>query len=583
MSEYWQIVTWQPNQQPENGKYTITGILGGGGFGSTYTATENKTGKIFAIKTLNTLQQTNKTIAEFTSLQAKFFKEAWRLAKCEHPHIVRVHDVVEHGGLMGMVMEYIQGQNLWELVEDNGPMSQQLALKIMEQIGAALTAVHGQGLLHRDIKPHNIMLRGDGSAVLIDFGLAREFAYGQTGSMTNSRTECYAPIEQYKRQGKFDRYTDVYALAATLYYIRTGKNPIPANFRHELNIPLPEPKQHNPKIADWENAAILKGLELEAAKRPQSVAEWLKLLGIGETPQPGATFTFDVVKVNPKGEEISRRQGQAQQIIEDLGNGVTLEMVFIPGGTFKMGSPANGKYSDEKPQHQVTIEPFLMGKYPVTQAQWQQVAGFPKLQRDLDPNPSIFKGKNLPIEKVSWYDCVEWCARLSKKIGQPYRLPSEAEWEYAARAGTNTPFHIGETLTTELANYHGDYTYGSGQKGVYRQKTTPVGYFNHANAFGLYDIHGNVWEWCADPWHENYEGAPSDGRVWDESNDFYYKSYVEYLVNLIDTKKIIKTLRGGSWLDSPVFCRCASRDRDGADDRYDDVGFRLSCLPPKTP
>jgi formylglycine-generating enzyme required for sulfatase activity len=411
----------------------------------------------------------------------------------------------------------------------------------MEQIGAALTLVHSQELLHRDIKPHNIMLRRDGKAVLIDFGLARTFISGRTDSITDLGTVGYAPIEQYKRQGQFGPYTDLYALAATLYYLRTGKSPIPANFRDELNIPLPEPKQHNPQIPDWENTAILKGLELPPAKRPQSVAEWLKLLGIGkEMKKPGfyevcwwgarvdaqkpGFSEFDIVKVNPQGKEISRRQGQAKQIITDLGNGVTLEMVYIPGGTFMMGSPADGKYDDEKPQHQVTIKPLLMGKYPVTQAQWRQVASFPKLQRDLDPNPSRFKGENLPIERVSWYDAVEWCARLSKKIGKPYRLPSEAEWEYAARAGTTTAFHIGETLTTDLANYNGNYTYGSGAQGIDREKTTPVGHFKHANAFGLYDIHGNVWEWCADPWHDSYSGAPNDGRAWDEANDFYYQN-----------------------------------------------------------
>jgi serine/threonine protein kinase len=207
----------------------------------------------------------------------------------------------------------------------------------------------------------------DGSAVLIDFGLARTFISGRTDSITDLGTVGYAPIEQYKRQGKFGPYTDVYALAATLYYLRTGKSPIPANFRDELNIPLPEPKQQNPQIADWENAAILKGMELQPTNRPQTVAEWLKLLGIGETPG-ATTFTFDIVKVNDRGKEIppsppleggnlSRRQGQAKQIVEDLGNGVTLEMVLIPGGTFIMGSPAGEGRDWEKPQHQVTINP----------------------------------------------------------------------------------------------------------------------------------------------------------------------------------------------------------------------------------
>jgi formylglycine-generating enzyme required for sulfatase activity len=286
----------------------------------------------------------------------------------------------------------------------------------------------------------------------------------------------------------------------------------------------------------------------------------------------GVTFTFDIVKVNPQGKEISRRQGQAQQIVENLGNGVTLEMVLIPGGTFIMGSPAGEGHDWEKPQHQVTIKPFLMGKYPVTQAQWRQVASFPKLQLDLDPNPSRFKGENLPIESVSWYDCIEFCARLSQKTEKNYRLPSEAEWEYAARAGTTTAFHIGKTLTTDLANYDGS---NHGQ-------TTPVGHFKHANAFGLYDIHGNVWEWCADPWHDSYSGAPNDGRVWDEANDFYYQNYVEYLVNLMSAENK-RVLRGGSLGDYPADCRCADRGSIGADFSFNLVGFRVSCLPPETP
>ncbi|MCT7955956.1 SUMF1/EgtB/PvdO family nonheme iron enzyme [Laspinema palackyanum] len=569
MTEYWQPVIWQPNQQLDKGKYTITGILGGGGFGSTYTA-KKKSGEIVAIKTLNTRQQTNKTTAEFTSLQVKFVNEALRLASCHHPHVVQVYEVVESLGLMGMVMEYIQGQNLAELVEDNGPMSCDQAMKIMEQIGSALSYVHSQNLLHRDIKPHNIMLRrSDGKAVLIDFGLARQFAYGETGSMTNSRTECYAPIEQYKRQGEFGPYTDVYALAATLYNLRTEKSPIPANFRDELKIPLPEPKQHNPQIADWENAALLKGLELEAAKRPQSVAEWLKLLGIGKTPpQPGVTFTFDIVKVNAEGKEISRIQGQAQQIIEDLGNGITLEMVLIPGGRFTMTSHFFKGDNDENPQHQFTIKPFLMGKYPVTQAQWRQVASFPKLQRDLHPNPSYFKGENLPVEQVSWYDLIEWCARLSKRISKPYRLPSESEWEYAARAGTTTAFHIGETLTTDLANY-----------GSNNGQTTPVGYFKQANAFGLYDIHGNVWEWCADPLHDTYNGVPTDGRGWD-INDI--SKHIEQLVTLLDAKKR-HILRGGCWDKHRDYHHCGSLKWVGANHRSSSSGFRVSCFLPGTP
>ncbi|MEB3883281.1 formylglycine-generating enzyme family protein, partial [Lyngbya sp. CCY1209] len=169
----------------------------------------------------------------------------------------------------------------------------------------------------------------------------------------------------------------------------------------------------------------------------------------------------------------------------------------------------------------------------------------------------------------------EWCARLSKKIGKPYRLPSEAEWEYAARAGTTTPFHVGETLTTDLANYSRN-----------RKTTTPVGQFQHANAFGLYDIHGNVWEWCADPWHDSYKSAPSDGRVWDGKD--IYDNYVDNLVNLLNGGLVNlllrkpRVLRGGSWYFDPVYCRCTSRYWFVPGYLLDLNGFRVVCPPPET-
>ena len=262
----------------------------------------------------------------------------------------------------------------------------------------------------------------------------------------------------------------------------------------------------------------------------------------------------------------NRRQFKEQPFGEDLGNGITLEMTAIPGGTFLMGSSPNEGYSfdDEHPQHQVSVPPFFMGKYPITQAQWKEVASRTdlKVKQNLDLNPAHFKDRpdsdRRPVEQVNWYDAVEFCARLSKLTGREYRLPSEAEWEYACRAGTTTPFYFGETITGELANYDAS-------------ETTPVGQFT-PNAFGLYDMHGNVWEWCADTWHDNYDGAPSDGSVWLDNNQ----------EENIDGKSrfgIYSVMRGGSWGLSPSSCRSAIRYyyyRRG--NRYFNTGFRVVCV-----
>ena len=238
-----------------------------------------------------------------------------------------------------------------------------------------------------------------------------------------------------------------------------------------------------------------------------------------------------------------------------------LDLVEITGGVFLMGSPEEeeGCYSEEKPQHEVTIKPFLMGKYPVTQAQWKAVAALTKVDRDLEADPFRFKGDSLPVENVSWNEAVEFCKRLSVHSGREYRLPSEAEWEYACRAGTTTPFHFGETLTSELANYRATDTYGSGPKGEYRKKTTEVGSFP-ANVFGLYDMHGNVYEWCQDHWHVNYAAAPPDGSAWVEGGNSGRR-----------------VLRGGSWYDNPSNCRSAYRDGYTPDYRDNIFGFRVCC------
>jgi formylglycine-generating enzyme required for sulfatase activity len=243
-------------------------------------------------------------------------------------------------------------------------------------------------------------------------------------------------------------------------------------------------------------------------------------------------LSFETVTVNDLGEIIDRVQKRTRIFTEKLANGVNLEMLEIPAGEFLMGSPDNELYRDasEGPRHRVTLRAFFMGRFTITQEQWQAV---------MESNPAHFPGKNYPVENISWNDAQEFCEKLSQQTGRTYRLPSQAEWEYACRAGTTTPFHFGPTLTTRLANYQGEYPYGAGPKGQHRKRTVPVGSFP-ANGFGLHEMHGNVWEWCEDIAHKNYQEAPTDGSAWVTEGD-----------------PDIRILRGGSWNISPGLCRAA--------------------------
>jgi len=257
--------------------------------------------------------------------------------------------------------------------------------------------------------------------------------------------------------------------------------------------------------------------------------------------------------------DIVLTEGQAEEYVEDLGNGIILRMVKVGGGKFLMGSPKNeaGRSSDESPQHEVTVPDFFMGMFTVTQAQWKAVAQFPKGKIELNSDPSHFKGENRPVESITWNEAIEFCDRLSTKTGRTYTLPSEAQWEYACRAGTQTAFAFGDMVTPELANYNWTTSYnGSPKRSSYPQETQPVGSYP-ANAWGLYDMHGNVWEWCLDDWHENYQGAPIDGSAWTDQN----------------SSTTAKLLRGGSCYDYAWISRSANRYW-----RFNwdfDIGFRV--------
>jgi formylglycine-generating enzyme required for sulfatase activity len=262
---------------------------------------------------------------------------------------------------------------------------------------------------------------------------------------------------------------------------------------------------------------------------------------------------------------MERRSLQVEGYREELGEGVDLTMVTIPAGSFLMGSPEDepDRSDAEGPQHGVTLGAFWLAQTPITQAQWRAVAGWQKVERDLEPDPSKFKGANRPVERVNWFDALEFCLRLSQRTGQRYGLPSEAQWEYACRAGSTTPFFFGATLSPDLANYNGNFVYGTGTKGTYREQTIGVASFP-ANAWGLHDMHGNVWEWCEDHWHDSYNFALGDDQPW--------------LIPAVADSEL-RLLRGGSWHNHPRACRSANRLPRLPDYRSVSIGFRVCCLP----
>ena len=236
----------------------------------------------------------------------------------------------------------------------------------------------------------------------------------------------------------------------------------------------------------------------------------------------------------------------------DYRNSVGMVFKRIHPGTFLMGSPDSeeDRRDNEGPQHAVTIaNGFWLQDTPVTRQQYRDVLG---------EDPSHFKHDwDCPVEAVSWDDCQRFIAALNAREGtKAYRLPSESEWEYACRAGTTGPFSFDLPITTDKANYNGNYSYAGGPKGEYREKTTPVRQFD-ANPWGLYDVHGNVWEWCQDTWHENYVGAPCDGQAWTVGEETF------------------RVLRGGSWGSNPRFLRSAIRVGNTPVIRNFGSGFRL--------
>ncbi|HKR13067.1 MAG TPA: formylglycine-generating enzyme family protein [Pyrinomonadaceae bacterium] len=268
---------------------------------------------------------------------------------------------------------------------------------------------------------------------------------------------------------------------------------------------------------------------------------------------------FETARVDAQGRLQRRGQKRVKRFVENLGDGCDLVMVLIPEGGFQMGSD---RYKWERPVHSVNVRSFYMGQFPVTQAQWRAVTRLPKVAIELEDHCSAFAGDNLPVDSVSWVEAAEFCARLAKQTSKPYRLPSEAEWEYACRAGNGEEFSFGPGITSVIVNYDATHVLGAAAAGVFRKETVPIGSLGAANDFGLYDMHGNLCEWCEDEWHDNYEAAPANGSAW-----------------ITGEGPGLRVTRGGSWAHSAEICRSSDRSRESSDlnTKLHYMGFRVTA------
>ncbi|OBQ38233.1 MAG: serine/threonine protein kinase [Anabaena sp. MDT14b] len=544
-------------------RYRPIKFLGEGGFGRTFQAVDEKRlNTPCVIKQFLPQQAGSGALQKATEL---FQQEAKRLQELgKHPQIPDLEAFFPQDGRLYLVQDFIDGQNLLQEFQNQGTLNEPQIRNILIELLPVLQFIHDNKVIHRDIKPENIIRSKNGQLFLIDFGVSKE----TTGSIltrigTTVGTPGYAPPEQLR--GTAYHNSDLYSLAVTCVRLLTGHFPKSDGSDQLFDTNRMEWQWRKYVSLSQELTTVLETMLQDIpVNRYQSATEVLAALSnqktiVIPTPPPQTSqnpfqqiFQFISPPTNPPKPPTNTNLNINPQssFTEDLGKGIKLEMIAIPGGTFLMGSPENEaeRWDSESPQHQVTVPSLFMGKYQLTQAQYQAIMG---------NNPSSFKGNNRPVETVSWDDAVTFCQKLSQKTGNNYRLPSEAEWEYACRAGTKTPFSFGDNITPDLVNYDGDYPYKSAPKGKYREQTTDVGTFP-PNAFGLYDMHGNVWEWCEDDWHENYINAPTDGSAWNSRSG-----------------SNTKMLRGGSWDYFAGYCRAALRLGHSRDARYYGFGFRV--------
>ena len=567
-------------------RYRAQKLLGQGGFGKTFKAVdEYQSNKPLCVIKQFAFGNDNAKIRQ-TALDL-FYEEAKHLETLgKHAQIPELFAYFDIKGQPYLVQQFIDGQDLQQEVIRDGTFNQYQIRELLSSLLPVLDFLHHQSppIIHRDIKPANIIRRqSDRALVLVDFGAAKQATQtmlAKTGTVIGS-PEYVAPEQA---RGKPAFASDIYSLGVTCIFLLTQVSPFDLFDLSQDTWAWRDYLVDNP--VDESLGKILDKMIANAlSQRYQSASEVLSALGTHQAPEkidrvrdgveinidrqseilPGSiarqpskptqidrinaailqTFTFETARlVNKKtlwGSQklvVKQSPGQAKQFFEDLGGGVRLSMVSIPAGTFIMGAPELevGSSDAQRPQHRVSVRSFYMGKSPITQAQYAAV---------MSEYPAYFQGGDRPVETVSWHDAVEFCQKLSQLTDRHYRLPSEAEWEYACRAGTTTAFYFGETIGLEVANYRSE-------------ETTIAGSFP-ANAYGLNDMHGNILEWCADNYHGSYLGAPTDGSAWaNKANPTH-------------------VLRGGSWYSKPSYCRSAARIYYQPNYRCSYFGFRVVC------
>ncbi len=533
----------------QGGKYIIKRVLGQGGFGITYLAEQVSLGREVAIKEFfmkdNCVRNeassevsvpTTGSAAQVEQYRKKFMKEARMLAGFVHPNIVNVIDVFEENGTVYYSMPYYAGGSLKDLVLSRGRLLEEEAMRYVQKIASALKYMHQEKhVCHFDVKPDNILFDINGNPALIDFGISKN--YDDKGNETSSTpvgmSEGYAPIEQYQQMvNEFSPASDVYALGATLFFMLTGtKPPTAVSLVQGMELPFNEGISHSLQ------SLIKRTMSVAIRNRPQEVDDFLDFpdgahgyVDITQAVNANDPVVSDETVINSALDQC--RPNQNNPIIKQLLD----DMVLVEGGTFQMGKNTLF-YSDANPKHNVTLTRFYICKYQVTQEIWETVMG---------NNPSKFRGgAKSPVECVSWNDCQEFIIRLNKLTGINFRLPTEAEWEYAACGGErNSSFRFsGSDSINMVAWYSGNC-----------KSTQNVG-LKAPNNLGLYDMSGNVWEWCQDGY-----GSYTDAAEYNPKGNVQ-GSY--------------KVIRGGSWKSPNEHCRVKQRGRMKPSAMDDDLGLRL--------